>query len=599
MEENIMRKNRRIAALLTAGLLALTPCVSAGMNVFAADHSLTVVDTDKIKHTYNAYQIITGTLGSDGSLSDMHWGDGVDNAKLIAALNTNKTILGLEDDLAATATVNDVAAVLAKITDAAKVQKLAKVFNDTGVLNADNKKALTKDGNNYTNTALADGWYLVCDESTPLGTENDSNVKVRSANLLQIVGNTTINTKHSLPTLDKVIVDGENEVDANSASIGEVVTYRLKTKVPDITGYDKYFFVVNDTLSKGLTYNDSLSVKVKGTTLTLDEDGPATEKTGNYYVAASDYNETTGTEIKIVFENVVDLFKDYKAGDDIVLEYKAILNDKAVITDAGNPNTASLTYSNDPNEDAEGTPAEGENPPKPDEPGPNDGDVTGKTPDDIVKTYTTAIKLKKVDNHGTKLTGAMFRITGEGVNQVVVAGDIFVEDATGTYYKLTDGTYTTTAPTTDTNSKYADTEKLYKKVNKSTITKDTANEVNVEAFVDENGIVTFTGLGNGEYTIKEIIVPDGYTGAADVTINISSTPDLTKANWVVVKDGDTENPLTANADNMYEFNVVNVQFSTLPSTGGVGTKLFYLFGGMLAVGSGVVLVTKKRMSYEK
>jgi len=594
-----MRKNRRIAALLTAGLLALTPCVSAGMSVFAADHKLTVVDTDTIAHTYNAYQIITGTLGTDGSLSGMVWGDGVDSAKLIAALNAHKADLGIEADIASTATVNDVAAVLAKITDAAKVQKLAKVFNEDDVLIAAKKKALTKDGNKYTNTALADGWYLICDESDPLGTEDDENVKVRSANLLQIVGDTEIDTKHSLPTLDKVIVNGTNEVDANSASIGDVVTYRIKTKVPDITGYDKYFFVVNDTLSKGLTYNGPLTVKVNGTNLTLDEDGPVATKSGNYYVAASEYNATTGTEIKVVFENAVELFSGYNAGDDIVLEYTATLNENAVITDAGNPNTASLTYSNDPNEDAKGTPAEGDNPPKPDEPGPDDGDVTGKTPDDFVKTYTTAIKLKKVDNHGTKLTGAMFRITGEGVNKVVVAGEIFVEDAEGTYYKLKDGSYTTKASTADTADKYEEGGKKYKKITQSTIEKDTSG-INVEAFVDSDGIVTFTGLGDcDEYTIEEIVVPEGYKKAADVKIKIESAPTLTKANWVVVKDGDTENPLTANADNMYEFNVVNVQFSTLPSTGGVGTKLFYLFGGMLAVGSGVVLVTKKRMSYEK
>ncbi len=489
---------------------------------------------------------------------------------------------------------------LQSITDAAKVQKLAKVFNDAGVLVSANKKALTKDGNNYTNTALADGWYLIVDESTPLGTKDDEHVKVKSANLLQIVGNTTIKTKHSLPTLDKVIVENEAEVDANTASIGDVVTYRIKTKVPDITGYDKYFFVINDTLSKGLTYNDSLSVKVKSDTLTPDEDGAATAKTGNYYVDASAYNETTGTAIKVVFENAVDLFKNYSVGDDIVLEYTAILNENAVITDAGNPNTASLTYSNNPNEDAEGTPAQGENPPKPDEPGPGDDDVTGETPDDFVKTYTTAIKLKKVDNHGTKLTGAMFRITGEGVNKVVVAGDIFVEDAAGTYYKLTDGTYTTTAPTTDTNSKYADTNKLYKKISQSTITKDTANSVNVEAFVDENGIVTFTGLGDcDEYTIEEIVVPEGYNKAANVKIKIESNPNLTKANWTVVKDGDTENPLTANADNMYEFNVVNVQFSNLPSTGGVGTKLFYLFGSAFVIGASTFIVTKKRVGTNK
>ena len=587
-----MKTNKRALAMMTAAFMAITPLAATGLTAFAADHKLTVVDTDTIAHTYNAYQIITGTLGSDGSLSDMRWGDGVDYTKLIAALNTHKADLGIEADIAANATVNDVAAVLAKITDAAKVQKLAKVFNDTGVLNADNKKELTKNGNNYTNTALADGWYLVVDESTPLGTENDGNVKVKSANLLQIVGDTEIDAKHSLPTLDKVIVDGENEVDANSASIGDVVTYRIKTKVPDITGYDKYFFVINDTLSKGLTYNDSLSVKVKGTTLTLDEDGATATKTGDYYVTASTYNESTGTEIKVVFENAVDLFSGYNAGDDIVLEYKAILNENAVITDAGNPNTASLTYSNDPNTAAEGTPG------KPDEPGPDDDDVTGKTPDDFVKTYTTAVKIKKVDNHGTVLTGAMFRITGEGVNKVVVAGEIFVEDAEGTYYKLKDGSYTTTASTADTADKYEEGGKKYKKITQSTITKDTANSVNVEAFVDSNGIVTFTGLGDCEkYTIEEIVVPEGYKKAANVEIKIESAPTLDGPNWTVTKDGSTTIDVDA-SDNTYGVEVVNVQFSNLPSTGGIGTKLFYLFGGILVAGSGVLLITKKRMAKE-
>ena len=116
----------------------------------------------------------------------------------------------------------------------------------------------------------------------------------------------------------------------------------------------------------------------------------------------------------------------------------------------------------------------------------------------------------------------------------------------------------------------------------------------MEAFVDANGVLTFTGLGDGEYKIEEIVVPDGYQKAADVTIKIESDPNLTKANWTVTKDSETA--LTQNAEFQYEFNVVNVQKSNLPTTGGMGTKLFYLLGGMLAVGSGIVLVTKKRMS---
>ena len=116
----------------------------------------------------------------------------------------------------------------------------------------------------------------------------------------------------------------------------------------------------------------------------------------------------------------------------------------------------------------------------------------------------------------------------------------------------------------------------------------------MEAFVDANGVLTFTGLGDGDYTITEIVVPDGYQKAADVTIKIESTPTLTNPTWTVTKDSETA--LAQNAEFQYEFDVVNVQKSNLPTTGGIGTKLFYLLGGMLAVGSGIVLVTKKRMS---
>ena len=62
---------------------------------------------------------------------------------------------------------------------------------------------------------------------------------------------------------------------------------------------------------------------------------------------------------------------------------------------------------------------------------------------------------------------------------------------------------------------------------------------------------------------------------------------------------ETMTALELNTKNQYEFEVVNTQFSTLPSTGGIGTKLFYLFGGMLAIGSGVLLVTKKRVGKEE
>ena len=387
-----MKKSKRFAALLTAGLLALAPCAMASMSLTAFASTLTVTDTDPAEHTYNAYQLITGTKDADGNLSDMNWGDAItDNgAALITALNAKKSDLGI-DELASNATVNQVAAQLAKIKDADMIQILAKVFNETGVLTKTAAKPLAKSGTKYTNTELADGWYLILDESDPLVSGDTAGVKVRSANLLKIVEDTEAVAKHSLPSVEKKIVKGTQKVDANSASIGDTVNYEITTKSPDVTGYDKYYFVLNDTLSKGLTYDEAteLTVKLGDTTLTLDPDGAATDQSGQYYVVKGAYDATNGTAIKIVFEDCVTLFKDVDPGTDIVVTYKATLNENAVITDAGNPNTVNLQYSNDPNEDTNNT----NEPGKPDE--PNDDAPTGKTPDDEVKTYTTALKLMK------------------------------------------------------------------------------------------------------------------------------------------------------------------------------------------------------------
>ena len=593
LEDIIMKKSKRFAALLTAGLLALVPCAMASVSLTAFASTLTVTDTDESAHTYNAYQIITGTKDTAGNLSAMEWGDGVDSAKLITALNAKAPDLGI-DPLGADATINQVAAQLAKINAPDKIQLLAKVFNEEDVLDKTAVKPMTKNGSNYTTADVPDGWYLVCDETDPLVTGNvTTGVRVKSANLLQVVGDTTVVAKHSLPTVDKKIIEGSEKVDANTASIGDVVTYEITTESPDVTGYDKYYFVLNDTLSKGLTYNDTLTVSygpnntvepaISQTNFTLDSDGAATAQTGDYYLVQGTYDETNGTELKIVFEDCVNLFKNIPAGTPITVTYKAILNENAVITDAGNPNTVNLQYSNNPNATTDGT----SEPETPDEPKPNA--PTGVTPDEVVKTYTTALKLHKVDNKGTTLTGASFRITGDGVNKVVVAGTMFVADAAGTYYKLDDGTYTETRPESAT-----DETPKYKKVTSQTIEEDSANNVNVEAFVDESGYVTFTGLGDGDYTISEIVVPDGYQKASDVTIKIESAPTLSAPNWTVTKDSTDE--LTRNETFQYAFNVVNTQFSNLPTTGGMGTKLFYLFGGLLAVGSCIVLVTKKRMS---
>lgn len=608
-----MKKTNRYLALMTAGFLAITPMAATGLTAVAVTHKLTVTDSESTAHTYTAYPIIVGTKNDDGSLTEVNWATGIRSTALINALESNKTALGITFPASAyvdtgstdpetgdsiysfdpsKVSVNDVAEILAGITDADKIEKLAKILNDTtNILGTGTP--LTKEGNNYSAT-VDDGWYLVVDSST---LNDTTGPKVRSANLLQIVGNVTVAAKHSLPEIEKKIVDN-GLVDANTAAIGDTVTYQIKTKVPDMTGYNRYFFIVEDELSAGLTYNaSSIAVKVCDTddstpdvNLTKDADTDYT----NYGTDNADYYVTTSgtTNIKVVFEDVLNNFKTFNVGDDIVITYTATLNENAVINPSvGNPNQAKLRYSKDPNTSYDGTPAS-----TPDE--PDGDDVMGETPWDKVNTYTTAIKIKKVDQDGQPLKGATFTLQGTNLNKVMsVSGSTFEADPDGTYWKLTNGSYTTTSPiglTAEEVAKYEDTTTKYKKVTANPAEQTASGSpLAVSATVDDDGYLTFSGLNAGTYTLEETGVPTGYNKAEDITFTLAAeVKDENTATWT----NNSDKFGTMDTDYMFPTQIVNRKGSILPTTGGIGTKLFYIFGGLLVAGSVIFLVTKKRMS---
>ena len=89
--------------------------------------------------------------------------------------------------------------------------------------------------------------------------------------------------------------------------------------------------------------------------------------------------------------------------------------------------------------------------------------------------------------------------------------------------------------------------------------------------------VSFTGLADGTYTLIEKTVPSGYNKAADQSFTIAAA-DVSEAN------------LTQTAT------VVNKAGTELPSTGGVGTTIFYSVGAVLVLGAAVVLLARKRVS---
>ena len=97
-----------------------------------------------------------------------------------------------------------------------------------------------------------------------------------------------------------------------------------------------------------------------------------------------------------------------------------------------------------------------------------------------------------------------------------------------------------------------------------------------EVFSDENGSVVFNGLAEGTYKAIEKTVPAGYNKAEDPTFEIAVGND-----GIAVDIG---------------IDVINKKGTVLPSTGGIGTTLFYVIGGLMMTGAAVLLITKKRMS---
>ena len=114
----------------------------------------------------------------------------------------------------------------------------------------------------------------------------------------------------------------------------------------------------------------------------------------------------------------------------------------------------------------------------------------------------------------------------------------------------------------------------------------TAAEKAAEGFVSATikaGKVTIKGLDSGTYYLEETKAPAGYNVLAErVEVKIDH------ANLTATVEGDTY--VSGGVQ------VINQTGAELPSTGGIGTTIFYVVGGLLVVAAGVLLVTRKRMS---
>lgn len=556
-----MKRIKKLAALMMAAIMALAMSITA----FAADVTENDSDASKeVEHTYEIYQIFIGDYAKvEGKdvLSNIKWGG-----------NSKHRTGEVVDD----AVLKELEAVQNATSDTEKLAVINKYAN----LNSTPMKT----GTATEYTGLTPGYYLVKDQDGSL----DSTGEAYTLYVVQVVNDTLKFTpKGNVPSTDKKIVEGDNKVETNEASIGDEVNYEITGTMPsNIADYKTYYYMFTDTLSKGLFYKaDSIKVTVNDV-----------DVTSYFYKGVGTYNEKTGTTIEVgildikalsLVAGVGDITKDTK----VVLTYTATLNENAVIAGDGNPNDVKLDFSNNPNNSGDGSTTPPENPDKPVPEHP-----TGETPKKEVVTYTTELTILKTDEDHKFLPGVEFTLTGNGVNIVLVTEETFTEDVDGEYWKLKNGTYTTTEPTiagdeTDNSADYDDVNKKYKKETKVVAKGNDKTETDVVGTVQADGTVTFKGLGAGEYTITETKTLPGYNTIEPIQFKLTFNAE-TKT-FV----SDNEN-VTVGEDNMLDTSIVNQKGSLLPSTGGIGTTIFYIVGAVLVIGAGIILVTKKRMSNE-
>ncbi len=559
-------------------VLAIMMVLSLAATAFAAgDPSYLTVNTNGYStRTFNAYQIMTATNdGTNYSYEIIPAFRGV-LAEVLSINTTGKTEAAIDGEIltAINALVNDEAVL--HFADA-----LYRAIQSAQI-------AATFTGWDGSKKEVTQGYWLIVDVTENLDNEANSLVMLDTAGDADV----TVNLKADKTTGGKDVDDENDSIakgdgnmdheddpnwqDTADYDIGDKVPFKVSGQLTnDVASYNYYAFKIVDTVSEGLTHlgntaeetniqmvfnNKVQTIKAAGTEGEADWIYEINGQTLTVYPNFG-YTKNDGTVVEASAENGGDLLKLFPEGtshDNInsstfTLGYYCELNENAVIGGDGNKNTAKIVVSNNPY-----------------------GDGFGETPEDTTVTFTYQFVVNKVDPAGQPLTGAefsLYKFVAEGADvytgEETVAGTASEAALNGTYFNH---------PAANCYGKFVLVDRL------------TVNE--------EGTQFTFKGIDDGYYVLIETTVPDGYKGIEPVEFHVVAShgnSQLTELKAVV--KGGTNQTIEGNLGTGTLTAVIeNRTGSELPSTGGMGTTLFYAMGSLMAVSAVVLLVTKKRMS---
>lgn len=343
----------------------------------------------------------------------------------------------------------------------------------------------TKEDNSIEISGLEYGYYIVDEVSEVEGTHSAASMCiVNTAN-----PDADVNIKSDYPTVIKKIQEDDNKDeigndgwnDIGDYEIGQTVPYKFESNIPNINGYDTYYYAWHDIMDEALTFDpDSVTIQIQ------TEDKMYELAKEEFQVITNPGNgETFKVEVQDI-KAIVDREFDQKNaldenvyGQKVVLRYDATLNDKAA-EDTGRPgfeNDVRLEFSNNPD-------------------GDGDGD-TGYTPWDTVVCFTYKINILKTNDHNLQLEGAKFRLYSDPE----LKHEVYVKK----------------------------TENGYNVINRDSVggTDHTGGEQPadaVEMVSNAEGTFIIYGLDSGTYYLKETKAPTGYRPLLDpIVLNLKAT----------------------------------------------------------------------------
>ena len=533
---------------LLAALLAVAMVCAMAIPAFAYD---TKEDLNT-KHEYDVFQIFNGDVtgnDTDGfKISNVTWGKNIPHPEdFLEKLTEDSTIGG---EFKTNFTPQEAVAAISKWHDSdnnsiAFARFVCNyIYTDA---NADSAPVI-KGGHTGAFELDKAGYYLIVDTS-PFS-DGDSYHAYNSF-LLKVNKDhyhVQITPKVVKPTVEKKVYDnddnsswGDNDGWGSSAdhAINEEFQFQLIATLPASENngraydyYDTYAVRFNDTLSKGITYDRLDSVVIESKKISYD----ITKDSSKYEVDDSHLKSDHSFVVSIpdVKTCVEDLGFNLNNGATITVTYTAHLNENAAVNgSAENKNSVRLQYSNNPRPDGEYW-----------------GYTPNYTPESEVYVYTYQLnntKYRDDDIPGNELAGAGFRLYSDAdyKNEVKLYQD-------GEFYY----------PIKDATDK---------------------NKEAVEMKSAANGQFNVKGLDAGTYYLKETTTPADFTPCSVIPpVTITANHNGNRVELDSSKLSTT---------------IINKKAGgiTLPSTGGIGTTLFYVVGGGLMVAAIVLLVTKKRM----